>query len=141
MAMNSPLSSPDSRRSARSTGRPLRPLRLRRSILLLGIFTLALPAGAESAPTYAQVHAVFAKHCVSCHNAKDEEGELVLENFTTLMKGGESGQVVVPGKGDESLLVKLIRHEKKPYMPPPKKAAKLSDAEIALVKGWVDAGA
>jgi hypothetical protein len=92
-------------------------------------------------PTYSQVHAVFGKHCVSCHNAKDEEGELVLESYATLMKGGESGQVIVPGKGDESLLIKLIRHEKKPFMPPPKKGPKLSDAEIALVKGWIDAGA
>jgi mono/diheme cytochrome c family protein len=114
------------------------PLCLCGSILLLGI---AAQARAEGTPNYAQVHAVFAKHCVSCHNAKDEEGELVLESYAALMKGGETGPAVVPGKGDESLLLKLIRHEKKPYMPPPKKGPKLSDAEIAVVKAWVDAGA
>ena len=92
-------------------------------------------------PSYARVQAVFNKHCVSCHNAEDEDGELILENHAALMKGGESGPVVVPGKGDESLLVKLIRHEKKPFMPPPKKGPKLADAEVALVKAWVDAGA
>ena len=113
--------------------------------ILLFAFSLLIPAfnaaAAESAPAYVQVHAVFAKHCVSCHNAKDEEGELVLESYATLMKGGETGPAVVPGKADESLLIRLIRHEKKPYMPPPKKAPKLSDAEIAVVKAWVDAGA
>jgi mono/diheme cytochrome c family protein len=106
---------------------------------LLGIADAA--RAADSGPAYAQVHAVFAKHCVSCHNARDEEGELVLESYAQLMKGGETGPAVVPGKADQSLLIELIRHEKKPYMPPPKKAPKLSDAEIAVVKAWVDAGA
>ena len=102
-----------------------------------------MPASAQTptTPTYAQVHAVFAKHCVSCHNPTDEDGELILESYSSLMKGGESGPVIVPGKSDESLLLKQIRHEQKPFMPPPKKAAKLSDAEIALVKAWIDAGA
>jgi hypothetical protein len=111
------------------------------AILIACLLTSAAAAQAPEKVSYGQVHAVFAKHCVSCHNATDEEGELVLESFATLMKGGESGQVIVPGKADQSLLLKLIRHEKKPFMPPPKKAAKLSDAEISLVKGWIDAGA
>jgi mono/diheme cytochrome c family protein len=111
-------------------------------LFAISLLASAFDAGAaEAVPTYAQVHAVFAKHCVSCHNARDEEGELVLESYATLMKGGETGPAVVPGKADQSLLVRLIRHEKKPYMPPPKKAPKLSDAEIAIVKAWVDAGA
>ena len=107
------------------------------------LLALPLPAAAQSAdkPTYAQVQAVFSKHCVSCHNAKDEEGELVLESYATLMKGGEDGPVVVAGKSDQSLLLKLIRREKKPYMPPPKKGDKLSDAEIELIRAWIDAGA
>ena len=92
-------------------------------------------------PTYAQVHAVFAKHCVSCHNPEDEDGELVLDSYASLMKGGESGPPIVPGKSEDSLLLKLIRHDKKPFMPPPKKGMKLPDAEIALVKAWIDAGA
>ena len=94
-----------------------------------------------AAPSYAQVQGVFNKHCVSCHNPEDEDGELILESHAALIKGGESGVVVVPGKAEESLLLKLIRQEKKPFMPPPKKGMKLSDAEIALVKGWIDAGA
>jgi mono/diheme cytochrome c family protein len=98
-------------------------------------------AQTSASPTYAQVQTVFAKHCVSCHNPEDEDGGLVLESHAALMKGGESGAVVVPGKADESLLVKLIGHEKKPFMPPPKKGMKLTDPEIALVKAWIDAGA
>ena len=76
------------------------------------------------AASYAQVQSVFAKHCVTCHNADDKDGELVLESYATLTKGGEHGAVVVPGRSSESLLLKLVRHEKKPFMPPPKKGDK-----------------
>lgn len=109
----------------------------------LSLFAASVPAPARAAEPveYSAVQRVFTKHCISCHNARDEDGELVLESHAALMKGGESGQVIIPGKADESLLLKLIRHEKKPYMPPPKKGAKLSETEVALVKAWVDAGA
>src|SRR4051794_34923365 len=102
--------------------------RLTPVILIAALLTSAAAAQTPEKAGYGQIQALFTKHCVSCHNAKDEEGELVLESYATLMKGGESGQVIVPGKADDSLLLKMIRHEKKPYMPPPKKAAKLSDA-------------
>src|SRR6188474_376024 len=111
-------------------------------LTLVAVVTLlAAPARAADAPTYAQVHAVFAKHCLSCHDAKEAEGELVMESHATLMKGGENGAVIVPGNANESLLVKLIEQKKKPYMPPPKKAEKLADAQIALIRAWIDAGA
>jgi len=40
----------------------------------------------------------FTKHCLECHEAKDPEANLVLENFESLMKGSENGQVLVPGR-------------------------------------------
>ncbi len=48
-------------------------------------------------------------------------------------KGSDNGAVVVPGKADESLLVKKIRHEHEPGMP--YKGAKLPDAVIA--RSWL----
>jgi hypothetical protein len=112
---------------------------------VLGVFAgaevRAAGAPAAAAAGYAQVHAVFAKHCLACHDAKEAEGELVMTSFEGLMKGGETGAVVVPGKSGESLLVQLVEHQKKPFMPPPKKAAKLGSAEIAAIRAWVDAGA
>src|SRR4051812_50035967 len=63
------------------------------------LLAFALPAAAQTSdkPTYAQIQAIFSKHCVSCHNAKDEEGELVLESYATLLKGGEDGAAVGGG--------------------------------------------
>src|SRR3954468_12364605 len=104
------------------------------------LFALPAPAAAD-APSYSQVHALFAKHCLSCHDSKEAEGGLVLETYALLLKGGDTGPAIVPNKSSDSLLVRLIEHPEKPFMPPPKKAAKLSEAQIALVRAWIDAGA
>ena len=105
---------------------------------------LARPAAAATAD-YAAVEAVFLQHCLDCHAAQDPEANLVLESFTTLMKGGESGASLVPGKSADSLLVKLIegtyeKDGKKKIMPPGKRK-KLQPDEIAAIKNWIDAGA
>ena len=58
------------------------------------------------------------------------------------MKGGHDGVVLVPGHPEQSLLVKLIRHEgpaDDPMPMPPK--SKLSDADIATIEQWIRAGA
>src|ERR1044071_168714 len=96
---------------------------------------------ADAPPTYAQVRAIFAQHCLSCHDAKEAENGLVLETHQSLMKGGDSGPAIVPGKSAQSPLVKQIEHKEKPFMPPPQKGDTLSDQEIALIKAWIDAGA
>ena len=101
---------------------------------------------AADAPDYAAVHAIFDKHCMDCHDAKEPEANLVLESFETLMKGGENGTAVVAGKSDESLLVKMLEGKiekdgKKLIMPPGKKRKKLEPSEIATIKAWIDAGA
>jgi WD40 repeat protein len=93
------------------------------------------------APSFSKVYEVFARNCVGCHNPKEMKGELNLESHESLLKGGETGLAVVPGKPDESLLVRLIEQKTKPFMPPPKKAKKLADADLALVRRWIAAGA
>ena len=84
---------------------------------------------------------LLADHCVKCHGGeKGVKGELDITTREALMKGGESGDAVVPGKAGESLLVKSIRHEDKD-LKMPKKADKLADAAIAKIAEWIDLGA
>src|SRR5438046_4234088 len=69
-----------------------------------------------------------------------------MESHELLMKGGESGAVIVPGKSDESLLVKLVegrveKDGKTLIMPPGKKRQKLKPEQIELIRAWIDAGA
>src|SRR4051794_10998670 len=97
------------------------------------------------AQDFSSVEQIFAQHCVDCHGMKDPEGGFVLEDYGSLMKGGELGAPLVPGKSSESLLVKLIegnflKDGKKKIMPPGKRE-KLTEEEITKIKAWIDAGA
>jgi WD40 repeat protein len=118
---------------------------------LIAFLVLAFPfsnAFAAEQPVkaeYAPVGAIFTEHCLDCHASKDPEGELVLESFDSLMKGGELGPALVAGKSGDSLLVRMIEghfeKDGKKLIMPPGKRQKLSSAEIAAVRAWIDAGA
>jgi WD40 repeat protein len=116
------------------------------SPFLACVLFLAASALAETSVTnYSAVDSIFTAHCLDCHASQDPEGQLVLENFETLMKGGEIGPAIVPGKSTESLLVQMVegRFEKdgKKKIMPPGKRTKLTSQEIASIKAWIDAGA
>jgi mono/diheme cytochrome c family protein len=98
---------------------------------------------ANSAAFYTdRVQPIFKANCYRCHSGMNHRGGLQLDSQTALMRGGKNGVVIVPGHPENSLLVKLIRHEgpaDDPMPMPPK--SKLSDADIATITEWVQAGA
>jgi hypothetical protein len=56
--------------------------------------------------------------------------------------GGDSGPAIIPGKPEESLLIKAISyHDKDLAMPPKKKGGKLPDETIRMLTEWVKMGA
>src|SRR5437764_515151 len=62
------------------------------AFLILAFFShLSVLSAAEPSrvPDYTSVDSIFSSHCLDCHASKDPEGQLVLESFETLMKGGE----------------------------------------------------
>ena len=56
-----------------------------------------------------------------------------------LLKGGENGPVVVEGKADESLLLKLVSSEDDDLVMPPK-GKRLSEAEVDTLRAWINEG-
>ena len=61
---------------------------------------------------------VLKRNCLACHNAAKAENSLVLETPQTMLKGGDEGPAIVPGKSAESLLLKVAAHQVDPAMPP-----------------------
>ena len=80
---------------------------------------------------------LFTAKCLRCHSEKARKGELDLSSLETLLKGGESGIVVVPGKLDESPLFEKIRDGEMP----PDDGEQLSEAEVTLIRRWIEHGA
>ena len=85
------------------------------------------------------VRALLKQHCVKCHGGDKIRGDLDLSTRAGLLKGGEEGPSVIPGKADESFLMTVLRHEEEPFMPA--KADKLSPVALKKIADWVNLGA
>ena len=135
---------------------PVSALRQRR--ILGAAFVLWLVAGLEITPAAEQVEAdhaekrakglaifqkdvrkVLIQHCLKCHGGDETESEFDITDRDRLLKGGLKGPAIVSGKSKDSLLYKLITHQKKPHMPA--EADRLPDAVIARIAEWIDLGA
>ncbi|MBT4867169.1 MAG: DUF1553 domain-containing protein [Planctomycetaceae bacterium] len=81
---------------------------------------------------------IFKAKCASCHNPRAKKAELDLTTLDAVAKGGESGELIVGGKPDDSLLYEMI-HEG--LMPPEDFKKPLTKAEIETISRWIQAGA
>ena len=88
-----------------------------------------------------QVQPVLETKCLECHNANKAKGDLLMTSVEAMIKGGESGSALVPGKPDESEILKRVLLPKghDDIMPP--KGDPLTAAEIGTLKRWVAEGA
>src|SRR5438105_4156470 len=85
------------------------------------------------------VRPLLADHCFKCHGGESVESGFDMSDRAGLLKGGDSGIAVVANKSSDSLLCRLIRHQKKPYMP--HEADQLPAAAIEQIANWIDLGA
>jgi hypothetical protein len=88
-----------------------------------------------------KIRPVLVQHCYSCHSheGKKLEGGLRLDSRAGVLKGGDDGPVLVPGKPEASILLKAIRYGQDFSQMPPK--GKLPAEVIADFERWIAAGA
>src|SRR5829696_2858786 len=65
-----------------------------------------------------EIRPLFVEKCQKCHGDKKTGGGLNLTSGASLLKGGETGPAVVPGKPAESLLIKAVSRTGELKMPP-----------------------
>jgi hypothetical protein len=80
--------------------------------------------------------------CASCHNEDKRRGQFSLASYRDLMKGGESGPVIVPHQPERSDLVRRIRLEPShvDFMPKDGKTP-LTAEQRAAIEWWIGIGA
>ncbi|MEK6238593.1 MAG: DUF1549 domain-containing protein, partial [Planctomycetales bacterium] len=106
--------------------------------LLVGIL---VGDAAEPVDYQKDVEPIFQKHCVKCHGPDEQESDLRLDRRSSLLRGGESGEPsILPGKGSESFLIRVVAG-KVPDLAMPPKGKKLSDREVGLLRTWINEGA
>ncbi|MBM3902438.1 MAG: DUF1553 domain-containing protein [Verrucomicrobia bacterium] len=89
-----------------------------------------------------KIRPVLAEHCFECHSAdaKSVKGGLRLDHRVAVLAGGDSGPAVVPGKPENSLLLKAIAHTQPNLAMPPKKA-QLPESVRQDIARWIADGA
>lgn len=88
---------------------------------------------------HSDIAPILRDYCSACHSGQEREGELNLETYQALKKGGESDAALPERPGEPSLLDKVI-HGKKPAMPP-KKEPQIPPTEMGILEAWLKAGA
>jgi len=85
---------------------------------------------------------MLVERCASCHNEDKQEADLVLTTYAGVMRGGESGRVVVAGNTQLSELLRRIElpHDDEEFMPAEGKTP-LTDQQVAIIRWWIEAGA
>ena len=115
------------------------------ALLAIGIAMLSLPGqliAADSPDFERDILPVLYHHCFACHSEKQAKpkGGLRLDSAEAI----RAGDVLIPGKPDESELLKRVSlpHSDEDVMPPLKGGAQpLSEAERAMLRRWIADGA
>ena len=100
---------------------------------------LAVAAPSSGSDFERDVGPVFLEHCVSCHGPERQESLLRLDSYSQALRGGLSGEVILPGRSGESPLIQHLTGQAKPRMPHKKPA--LDATLVARIAAWIDAGA
>src|SRR5438874_3994968 len=111
----------------------------------VAVLAAAPLARADSLDFNRDVRPILSDNCFKCHGFDDaaRKSKLRLDLRATALKGGKSGDpAIVPGKPEESELVKRI-FSKDPdeVMPPKTGKGPLTEAQKNVLKRWVAEGA
>src|SRR4029434_1748811 len=86
------------------------------------------------------VQPILRTSCVECHNADQRKGRLRLDAKSMLAHGGQSGQIITPGKSADSTLIKRVTgaggEKQMPFKRPP-----LPEEQIMMLRASIDQGA
>ena len=111
------------------------------TLLVVSVAELALAADDGLEFFEKKIRPVLVERCYKCHSSETAKpkGGLRLDRRTNVFEGGDSGAAVVPGKADESLLVKALSWSGVVSEMPPD--SKLPDPVIADFREWIARGA
>jgi hypothetical protein len=96
------------------------------------------PEGDETVSFTEDIAPFMANLCVGCHSGNNPRGGLSLVSFYDMMKGGDSGRVVLPGNVEGSRLFRLVGGLENPRMP--QGQARITRQNYEDLRKWFEEG-
>src|SRR6266478_5203804 len=97
------------------------------------------PPASHSVSFSKEINPIAEASCIKCHGRGKDKGGLRIDTRETLLKGGDTGPAVAPGKSAESLLIALVQGVD-PDNVMPRKGSRLTAEQIGLLRAWIDQG-
>ena len=93
--------------------------------------------------TYLDVVPLMLRRCVMCHGPEYQLGCIDLREHNLMLKGGNTGPALVPGKPDDSLMISRVTQKQ---CPPKEDIGEsgiepMTPAELAVLRQWIAGGA
>ena len=107
------------------------------------MIAVAMATGKETISFSRDIAPVLAETCARCHGAgpQNPSGNFNLNTFEGLLKGGDAGVCIQPGKGAESFIIKKLLGTATGQRMPAGGLPPLESDVIAKIQKWIDEGA
>jgi hypothetical protein len=112
--------------------------------LIFGVILGAATCSAEPIDFSRQIRPILSENCIACHGPDDKgrKGKLRLDDEQDAKRDRKGDFVILPGKPEQSELIKRIESDDPDdVMPPPKQHKTIPPAQLALLKEWIRQGA
>jgi hypothetical protein len=106
-------------------------------VIGLLVCTVASAQTAKKVSFSTDVAPILTKNCAQCHGPAPAMAKLDLRSRDAALKGGQHGPAIVPGDAAGSRLYQHLTGQEQPQMP---MGGRLTDAEISVIKAWIDSG-
>jgi mono/diheme cytochrome c family protein len=108
---------------------------------LVAAVSAVMTADAAPVDFSSEVRPLFEKKCASCHGPEKQKSGYRLDVREVALHGGEThAPNIVAGKPSESALLRFVTSEEADERMPPK-GERLTAAEVALLRRWIEEGA
>lgn len=82
------------------------------------------------------IQPIFERRCIKCHGGEFPSEGLNMESYESLIAGSQSGQVIVVGDANNSLIIEMLENGEMP-----KRGQDLTSEQIELIRQWINEGA
>jgi hypothetical protein len=115
---------------------------LKFAVVLLTVFCVPVVSSAEPADEHffeTRIRPVLIEKCFKCHGSEKASSDFRVDSRQALLKGGELGAAVVPGKLEDSLLLHAIDPANEDLQMPPDDPLPVN--VVADFRKWIQEGA